>query len=217
MVDFNPVVGGPIVKDKIWFFGGLRYQYTDSYIGGMWYDKNPSDWIYEADLDRPANADQLSYDYNVNTTWQVSQKDRLNVLVMRNVTHWYHSSVTGTVAPEAGQQWYAPGHVELVKWTSTRSNRLLLDVTGSRYFHDFVRDPTDTSTRSQVVDQGTESRSAAWPPPRTPGSWCTRRAPPSPIITGAHNLKVGMGLGGADQAGRLHDVRPAGHPRASAG
>ena len=73
---------------------------------------------------------------------------------MRNVTHWYHSSVTGTVAPEAGQQWYAPGHVELVKWTSTRSNRLLLDVTASRYFHDFVRDPTDTSTRSQIVDQG---------------------------------------------------------------
>ena len=47
-VDFNPVVGGPIIKNKIWFFGGLRYQYTDSYIGGMWYDKNPSDWIYEA-------------------------------------------------------------------------------------------------------------------------------------------------------------------------
>ncbi len=153
MVDFNPVIGGPIVKDKIWFFGGLRYQYTDSYIGGMWYDKNPSDWIFEPDLSRPANADQLSYDYNVNTTWQASPKDRINVLAMRNVTHWYHSSVTGTVAPEAGQQWYAPGHVELVKWSSTRSNRLLLDVTASRYFHDFVRDPTDTSTRSQVVDQ----------------------------------------------------------------
>ena len=130
MVDFNPVVGGPIIRDKIWFFGGFRYQFTDSYIGGMWYDSNPSDWIFEPDLSRPANADQLSYDYNVNTTWQVSQKDRLNVLLMRNVTHWYHSSVTGTVAPEAGQQWYAPGHVELVKWTSTRSNRLLLDVTG---------------------------------------------------------------------------------------
>ena len=50
MVDFNPVIGGPIARDKIWFFGGLRYQYTDSYIGGMWYDKNPSDWIFEPDL-----------------------------------------------------------------------------------------------------------------------------------------------------------------------
>jgi len=191
MVDFNPVVGGPIVKDKIWFFGGLRYQYTDSYIGGMWYDKNPSDWIYEADLSRPANADQLSYDYNVNTTWQVSQKDRLNVLLMRNVTNWYHSSVSGTVAPEAGQQWHAPGHVQLVKWTSTRSNRLLLDVTGSRYFHDFVRDPTDTSTRSQVVDQGNGITFGGLATSAYTGQLVYTTRASLTYLTGAHNLKVG--------------------------
>ncbi len=191
MVDFNPVFGGPIARDKIWFFGGLRYQYTDSYIGGMWYDKNPSDWIFEPDLDRPANADQLSYDLNVNTTWQASQKDRINVLLMRNVTHWYHSSVSGTVAPEAGQQWYAPGHVELVKWTSTRSNRLLIDVTGSRYFHDFVRDPTDTSTRSQVVDQGSGITFGGLATSAYTGQlvYTTRAA--VTYSTGSHNLKVG--------------------------
>jgi hypothetical protein len=191
MVDFNPVIGGPILKDKIWFFGGLRYQYTDSYIGGMWYDKNPSDWIYEADLTRPANADQLSYDYNVNATWQISQKDRLNVLGMRNVTHWYHSSVTGTVAPEAGQQWYAPGHVELVKWTSTRSNKLLLDVTGSRYFHDFVRNPTDTSTRSQVIDQGNGITFGGIAISSYTGQLIYTTRASVTYSTGAHNVKVG--------------------------
>ncbi|HYJ92990.1 MAG TPA: carboxypeptidase regulatory-like domain-containing protein [Vicinamibacterales bacterium] len=191
MVDFNPVIGGPIARDKIWFFGGLRYQYTDSYVGGMWYDKNPSDWIFEPDPDRPANADQLSYDLNVNTTWQASQKDRINVLLMRNVTHWYHSSVSGTVAPEAGQQWYAPGHVELAKWTSTRSNRLLLDVTGSRYFHDFVRDPTDTSTRSQIVDQGSGITFGGLATSAYTGQLVyTVRAALS-YSTGMHNLKVG--------------------------
>jgi hypothetical protein len=191
MVDFNPVVGGPIARDKIWFFGGFRYQYTDSYIGGMWYDTNPSDWIYEADLDRPANADQLSYDFNVNTTWQVSPKDRINVLLMRNVTHWYHSSVTGTVAPEAGQQWYAPGHVELVKWTSTRSNRMLLDVTGSRYFHDFVRDPTDTSTRSQVVDQGSGITFGGLATSAYTGQLVYTARAALTYSTSTHNLKVG--------------------------
>ena len=190
-VDFNPVVGGPIVKNKIWFFGGLRYQYTDSYIGGMWYDKNPSDWIYEPDLSRPANADQLSYDYNVNTTWQASQKDRLNVLLMRNVTHWYHSSVTGTVAPEAGQQWYAPGHVELVKWTSARTNRLLFEATGSRYFHDFVRDPTDTSTRSQVQDQGSGITFGGLAISSYTGQLIYTARAALTYSTGTHNLKVG--------------------------
>ena len=191
MVDFNPVVGGPIARDKIWFFGGFRYQYTDSYIGGMWYDTNPSDWIYEADLERPANADQLSYDFNVNTTWQASQKDRINVLLMRNVTHWYHSSVSGTVAPEAGQQWYAPGHVELVKWTSARSNRLLLDVTGSRYFHDFVRDPTDTSTRSQVLDQGSGITFGGLATSAYTGQLVYTARAALTYSTSTHNLKVG--------------------------
>jgi hypothetical protein len=191
LVDFNPVVGGPIARDKIWFFGGFRYQFTDSYTGGMWYDTNPSDWIFEPDLSRPANADQLSYDYNVNTTWQASQKDRINVLLMRNVTTWYHCCVSGTVAPEAGQRWYAPGHVELVKWTSTRSNRLLLDVTGSRYFHDFVRNPTDTSTRSQVFDQGSGITFGGMSiSPYTGQLIYTTRAALT-YSTSTHNLKVG--------------------------
>ena len=58
MVNFNPVVGGPIIKDKIWFFGGLRYQYTDSYIGGMWYDK-PFGLDLEAGS-RPARRTRIS-------------------------------------------------------------------------------------------------------------------------------------------------------------
>ncbi|PYQ83729.1 MAG: hypothetical protein DMG03_12560 [Acidobacteria bacterium] len=29
--DFNPVVGGPIVQDKLWFFGGFRYNGAQSY------------------------------------------------------------------------------------------------------------------------------------------------------------------------------------------
>ena len=191
MVDLNPVFGGPIVKDKIWFIGGLRYQFTDSYVGGMWYDKNPSDWIYEPDLSRPANADQLSYDYNVNATWQMSKKNRLNVLLMRNVTHWRHCCVNGTTAPEAGQQWYAPGKVVLGKWTSTLSSRMLFDVTSSYYAHDFRRDPTNTSTRSQVVDQGTGITFGGMSTSTFTGQIVyTTRASLS-YVTGSHNLKVG--------------------------
>jgi len=162
MVDFNPVVGGPIVKDKIWFFGGARYQYTDSFIGGMYYDKDPTDFVFEPDLSRPANADQLSYDVNVNTTWQVSKKNRLNVLLMRNVTHWYHASVSGTVSPEGGQDWYAPGNVQLVKWASTLSSRMLFDVTYSRYFHDFVRNPTNTAAARPLQVMGRSMRRGAY-------------------------------------------------------
>ena len=32
--DVNPGVGGPIVKDKLWFYSAARWQTTQSYIAG---------------------------------------------------------------------------------------------------------------------------------------------------------------------------------------
>jgi hypothetical protein len=192
LLDFNPVFGGPIVRDKVWFFGGLRYQNTDSYIGGMYYAKDATAWVYEPDLTRPANGDQLSYDYNTNLTWQISQKNKVNVLLMRNVTHWYHASVTGTVTPEAGQDWLAPGTVALGTWTSPLTSRLLLDVTTARYAHDFDREPTKEARAVQLVDQGTGITSRGLATSSFTGQvvYTTRAA--LSYITGAHNIKGGF-------------------------
>jgi hypothetical protein len=191
MIDFNPTFGGPIVRDKIWFFAGGRYQWTDSEVGGMYYDLIPDDFVYTPDLSRPANQDQLSYDYNVHATWQVSQKNRLNVLLMRNVTHWYRASVTGTVAPEAGQDWYAPGKVALGKWTTTLSNRMLFDVTTSYYAHDFVRDPTSTSNFTQIVDQGNGITHGGMSTSSFTGQIVYTTRANFSYITGSHSIKAG--------------------------
>ncbi len=59
-----------------------------------------------------------------------------------------------------------------------------------------------------------ESRSAAWPPPRTPGSSSTRRARPSPISTGTHNLKVGWDWAAQIKPDDYMTFSTAGHPRA---
>src|SRR5206468_9460027 len=34
--DFNPTVGGPLMKDKLWFYGGFRYSGAQNYIAGMY-------------------------------------------------------------------------------------------------------------------------------------------------------------------------------------
>jgi hypothetical protein len=34
MYDVNPSVGGPIQKDKLWFFTSLRWQANKNYIAG---------------------------------------------------------------------------------------------------------------------------------------------------------------------------------------
>ncbi len=41
--DFNPGFGGPIVRDKFWFFVSGRYLYADNYVPGMFYNANAND------------------------------------------------------------------------------------------------------------------------------------------------------------------------------
>ena len=51
--DLSGAVGGPIARDRAWFFGTVRGQGNSSYITNMYYNKNagdPNKWLYEPDL-----------------------------------------------------------------------------------------------------------------------------------------------------------------------
>ena len=51
--DVNPGVGGPILKDRLWFYSAARWQTTQTYVAGLWENKNagdPTKWTYEPDL-----------------------------------------------------------------------------------------------------------------------------------------------------------------------
>jgi len=53
--DVNAVFGGPIMKDRRWFFGGDRYQGNRKLVAGMYHNQNagnPAAWTYVADPSR---------------------------------------------------------------------------------------------------------------------------------------------------------------------
>ena len=55
--DVNPGGGGPIVKDKLWFYSAARWQGTQTTVAGLYLNKNagdPTKWTYEPDLNNPA-------------------------------------------------------------------------------------------------------------------------------------------------------------------
>src|ERR1041385_3250582 len=49
----NPGFGGPIRRDKIWFYGAARYLRADNYVAGIYVDTtqdDPNVWAYTPDL-----------------------------------------------------------------------------------------------------------------------------------------------------------------------
>jgi hypothetical protein len=53
--DVNPGFGGPIRRDRLWFYTAFRYEALDVSVVNDYYDKNPSPYLYEPDLSRPAH------------------------------------------------------------------------------------------------------------------------------------------------------------------
>ena len=51
--DFNPNGGGPIVKDKLWFYGAYRNNQIEKYVADAFYSKDPLSWTYTAGQDAP--------------------------------------------------------------------------------------------------------------------------------------------------------------------
>ena len=58
--EVNPSFGGPIVEDKLWFFGTFRYLLSKQGVPSMWVNKNagnPNAWTYDPDKSQQAIND----------------------------------------------------------------------------------------------------------------------------------------------------------------
>jgi hypothetical protein len=80
--DINPSIGGPIVRDKLWFFGTYRLQISKQNVASMWVNKNVGDatkWTYEPDFNQQAVTDGTWKQGNGRVTWQVTPRNKINV------------------------------------------------------------------------------------------------------------------------------------------
>ena len=60
--DINPAFGGPILRDRLWFFGAARYTVTADYVAGLFWNRNtnnPDAWTF--DPDTPTDPVQVHF------------------------------------------------------------------------------------------------------------------------------------------------------------
>ena len=94
----NPSVGGPIVRDTVWFFGAYTRQVADSFAA-FFDDVDPNASVYtpqDGQDGRPlaqAFDDQGVHDFAGRLTWQATTRDRVQVYFDQNSSDHGHLGV----------------------------------------------------------------------------------------------------------------------------
>ena len=79
MWDLNGAVGGPIVRDKLWFYTAHRYDGNEVRIAGNYENATRDSWIYTPDFSQQAIRDDHNQSDNIRFTWQAAQKHKINI------------------------------------------------------------------------------------------------------------------------------------------
>ena len=130
--DFDLTQGGPIKKDKLWFFGSLRLFTVNKPIAST----IVSDGTVNGALSCFRNAgscpqgvdEQHQYSGQVRFTWQVSPKNKFAAYMDKIHKIRGAAQNPGNDQTTAGVYWNSPDyHTGSIKWTSTVTSKLLIE------------------------------------------------------------------------------------------
>lgn len=118
--DFNGSVGGPLVKNKLWYFASARHISVNEKVTNAFYPDGS-----------PAIVDQYVRDGLVRLTYQISPKNKIASYFERIWKFKGHELVTGTEVVKASglrDPKNSLYYVGQAKFTSTLTSKLLLEV-----------------------------------------------------------------------------------------
>jgi len=135
--DFGGGVGGPIKRDRAWFYGAARRWGAEERVAGLYFNRLPAESLfYEPDLDRPAVAPNNYYDTSAKATVRIanhkiaasnSQQYKCNCYIFLGASGLNPAAVR---TPEATSHSAAPwggSFVRQVTWNFPATNKILLE------------------------------------------------------------------------------------------
>src|SRR5258705_5071650 len=195
--DFNPSIGGPIKKDKVWFYATYRYWGVNKTVVDSYFDQDPSPFKYTPDFSKPGVDDGHIRSIAGRVTAQLSSKDKVSYYHDEQNKVRGHWGIAGNVPPEASAIQATPtSFVSVTKWTRTQSNRMLLEGGLSVYDQEYIEmyQPEVTAAAvpvKTIYDQSTGKIAAAWPNPGDHFSKLFTRSASVSYVTGSDSLKFG--------------------------
>ena len=200
--DVGGGLGGPIMRDRLWFFGAGRREDRSIYQVGNYYNKVHGTLFYEPDFSRQAYNRDFSTDASLRFTWQAAAKHKIVVAYTQHpacqCVFAILEQTNPVFAPEAvAEHHYDPQFLAVANYTYPVTSRLLIEVDASRseYYRNQKRVPETGYTAISVIDQGLNLQYGS----RRTGYQVLdddrfhERFGVS-YITGTHNFKLGVDL-----------------------
>ena len=167
--DFNPGFGGPIRRDKLWFFVSARYLFAENFVAGLYHNAN-ANVLDRFDYVPTTQQAILHQDQQIaqgRITWQINQKNKLGVTAD---FEQFCACVTG-IGPGIAGAVTSPGkagHIEALTPGMTS-----------------VTDTNNPVTRGNLTYRSAAQFNNSW-------NWNVHYRAALSYITGSHNFKVGF-------------------------
>jgi hypothetical protein len=122
----NPSFGGPLMKDKAWFYFTYKYQDHKNYVPSAKF----------ADGSQAFRNDMGSYSAVGRVTVAVTSKDKIRAYIEKQYNGEFYNgfNTLATTTPEASTDAFGNGWIPQVRWTRAHSNKLLLEA-GIAYYN----------------------------------------------------------------------------------
>ena len=161
IIEVNTSAGGPIKKDRLWYYGSWRYQAVDQVVADTQYPTGPVNrsnwWRPETWNGAPGISDQFIKNLSLRLTSQLTQRDKITLYYDRTYKAQWHDLVAGQ-DPDTASRVTDPKHLVYynaqAKYTATISSRVL--------FESGYSATLENRTSSQQPGIDLERGTAAW-------------------------------------------------------
>lgn len=202
--DYNASLGGPVVRDRLWFFGSVRRMDQREQVAGMFRPIDPLSFTFNpalgaagnVDLSQPAIFDSWGSSYGLRLTWQAHAKHRISAYLAYQPNGQTPQFMSGTRSYEAASLRESPlTRMIQASWKAPLTDRFLLEASFMGFDNTFTQTPTAswiTEDVVSVIDTGTGMQFRS-----SPRYYAARFHQPllkfaGTHVTGSHAFKFGV-------------------------